>query len=724
MTAHLPSVTGLATRFDAAPSSLVYDSQGQLVARLGNFSPTTPLSAISPYVAQAIIAVEDRNFYRNPGFDVLSILRAAYVDLIHRAPVQGASTITEQLAKTLYLNSRKSLTRKVQEFWLGLELARHYRKTQILDMYLNSVYFGEGAYGIAQASRTYFDTSPQHLTLAQATLLAGLPQAPSLYDPRTHWRLAKQRQVQVVAAMVRLHELTPQQGHRVLEAPVHLQSHVLAKSAAGYPYPWYLDQVVQELLSQGFTMNQILHGGLHIKTALRPKVYNLAQRAVDRWMNTNFGVSASLYPAHQAAAIVENPHNGHIWAIIGGRRHFTFLQDDLAIDARRSSGSAIKPLLDYAPALARGYTQMSVVQDVPIFAQVAGQRWWPRNADGIYRGYLDLRDALALSDNDVAVHLLDRVGLPYALHYLQSHFDMKVPFGQYRGLGLALGVDTDLWSLTRGYAAIDNGGQLVTPVLVTQVTKNGHVLFSAAMHQHSALSPDQAALLTDMMERALDPRPLPGVGPHAYATGYQLGIGRPAAAKSGTNNDEEDAWFLGFEPQMVVGVWEGNRCGEIPQLYTRSGQGPAYGAVAAGPIWKQIMQSVNRQLHLKPQSFSRPPGLVYVKRVSITSGDRPGPYTPRNEIQGAWYIDGTQPTRRDHDWYPVRIVAAHPRTSWRPGCGAFITVTALKRESDWHPGVPRPWDAIFWAPQTARCGSFAKSARPSMSDPSVKRQPY
>lgn len=680
----------------------MYDCHGHLVARLGGPPhELTPLSAISPDVVQAVIAVEDHNFYRNPGFDALSILRAAIVDLIHRAPVQGASTITEQLAKNLYLSNRKSLTRKIQEFWLGLELAHHYQKAQILDMYLNSVYFGQGADGITQAAHAYFDTSPQKLTLAQATLLAGLPQAPSLYDPLIHWHLAKQRQAQVVAAMVRLHELTPRQGRAVIDAPVHLHPQAVNTSTSGYPYPWYIDQVVEELRAQGFSMNQILHGGLHIQTALRPHVYELAQRAVDHWMNVNFGTSTARYPAQQAAAIVENPHNGHIWAIIGGRRHFAFLQDDLAINASRSSGSAIKPLLDYGPALAKGYTQLSVIQDVPTFRQVAGQSWWPSNDDGIYRGYVDLRDALAISDNNVAVHLLQRIGLPYALSFLQSRFDIGVPAGQYHGLGLALGVDTNLWNLTRAYAALDNGGRLVDPVLVTQVTRHGRILFSAKPRAQTALTTDQAAILTDMLEEVLKPRPLPDVGPHAYATGYRLGIGRPAAAKSGTNNDEEDAWFLGYEPQMTVGVWEGDRRGEIPQLYTRSGDGPAYGAVAAGPIWKQIMQSVNRRLHLNSQPFSRPPGLIYVKRVSITSGDRPGPYTPAYEQQGAWYVAGTQPTHDDHTWHPVRVVAAHPNLLWRPGCGPFITVTALRRESDWHHGVPRPWDANLWAPTSA-----------------------
>lgn len=702
LTDHLPSVAHLVSRFQRRPTSLVYDADGQVIARLGGPEhPVVPLNHIAPALPEALIAIEDHNFYHNPGFDLKSIARAALVDLLHRAPLEGASTITEQLAKDLYLSDQKSLSRKLQEFLLGLELNQRYSKQQILDMYLNAVYFGQGADGVAAAAHVYFDTTPDKLSLAQATLLAGLPQAPSWYDPVVHLKLAKQRQAEVVAAMVRYHDISAAQGRRILHAPLKLRP----ESPAGpsdYPYPWYIDQVVAELLGRGLSMQSILHGGLHIDTALRPRVYRAAQSAVDQWMNKNFHASRRLYPDHQAAVIVENPHNGHVWAIIGGRRHFTFLQDDLAVDELRSTGSAIKPLLDYAPALARGYTEMSVIQDVPIFRHIAGQAWWPSNDDGIYRGYLDLRDALAISDNDVAVHLLNRIGIGFAVHFLKTRFQIGLPAGEGEHLDIALGVDTNLLDLTRGYAALDNHGTLLDPVFVTRVTRQGQVLFQANPHPHRAVTPDQAFILTNMLRRVLDPRALPNIGPESYATGYQLGIGRPAAAKSGTNNNEADAWFIGYEPQMVVGVWEGDRLGEIAQPYTEDGDGPAYGAVAAGPIWRQIMRTANQALHLPPRPFPRPLGVHFVRRISITSGERPTHWTPRDEIQGGWFINGTQPTGLDPTWRALKVMASDPARRWRPGCGADIIIPVLKRESDWHPGVPRPWDAKFWAPR-ARC---------------------
>lgn len=700
-TSNLPSVSHLVSRFEASPSSLLYDAQGHMVVRLGGPERhLIPLSQISPHMDEALIAVEDHSFYHNPGFDIRSIARAAYVDVTHHAAVQGASTITEQLAKDLYLTDQKSITRKIREFLIGIELAHHYTKHQILDMYLNEVYFGQGADGIQEAAHVYFDSTPSHLTMAQATLLAGLPQAPSLYDPLVNPKLARERQQQVVSAMVRYGDISHAEGQRILHTPWRLHQEPLITSGSSYPYPWYVDQVVMELRRHGFTMNQILHGGLHIHTALRPKVYDAAQTAVDQWMTKNFGKAKSDNPAHQAAAVVENPKNGHVWAIIGGRDHFAFLQEDLAVSALRSTGSSIKPLLDYAPALVRGDTEMSVVQDVPIFHHVHGQTWWPSNDDGVYRGYLDLRDALAISDNDAAVHILNSLGVEYAARFLKDRFDISVPKGQSKSLGIALGVDTNLLAMTRGYSALDNHGQLNQPTFVTKVTLHGHTLFAPHAKPTTAVTRDQAFILTNMMRRVLDPNPLPSIGPGAYATGHGLGIGRPAAGKTGTNNNESDAWFIGYEPQMVTGVWEGDQNGEIAQPYTESGNGPAYGAVAAGPIWKQIMTTVNQQLKLKPEPFTPPPGVTYVKRVSITSGERPTANTPANEIQGGWFIKGTLPSKKDTSWYRVKVPVGQPNTLWQPGCGPFVTVTALRREPDWHPGVPRPWDSSQWAPTT------------------------
>lgn len=702
----LPSVSSMVNLNQTGQDSVVYDRYGDPVATLhGSVNRVdVPLSKISPNMQSALIAIEDHNFYSNPGFDARSIVRAALVDLVHRQALQGASTITEQLAKDLYLTDKRTLTRKLQEFIIGLELAHIYSKQQILDMYLNDVYLGDGATGVYEASHAYFNESPAKLTLAQASLLAGLPQAPSLYDPLVNLSLAKARQKEVLAAMARYGDITQAQAQAAYRAPLHLvkgqSASVSTTSGQMYPYPWYIDQVINVLRARGFSMNQIFNGGLKIYTALDPAVYTVAQQAVDEQMNRLFGPSSAAVPNHQAAAVVEDPQNGDILAVIGGRTHVGAFPLDFATapSVQRSTGSSIKPLIDYTPALVKGYTQMSVIQDVPIFRNVNGQAWWPQNDNHVYHGYMDLRTALAISDNDVAVHLLNDIGLHYGWSFAKYRFGLPLTTADLQ-LGAAIGGlnrGVNVAEMTQAYATFPNGGVRMQPIYVTKVVNQyGAVVYQKVPQGTSEFSPQVAYVMTKMMERVLAPNPIPGIGPGNLATGYQLGLGRPAAGKTGTNNGEEDAWFMGFEPQLVVGVWEGDKNGEIPQTTTA---GPAYGATAAGPIWRQIMLGADKVLKLPPSHFRRPSGLVFLNHVSATSGELASPYTPKWAVQGAWFVDGTQPTKVGDNHYPVKISVNHPNELWAPGCGPYFTETVLRPESDWHPGVPYPWDSRYWPP--------------------------
>ncbi|POB09174.1 PBP1A family penicillin-binding protein [Sulfobacillus sp. hq2] len=717
----LPSVQSMVSLQAMGQDSVIYDRFGQPVARLhGTVNRVNvPLSEISPNLQHALVAIEDHSFYTNPGFDITSILRAAFVDIIHRRAVQGASTLTEQLAKDLYLSDKKTLVRKAQEFMIGLELAHTYTKQQILDMYLNEVYLGDGASGVYSASKAYFDETPSQLTLAQAAMLAGLPQAPSLYDPLVNLKLAKQRQLQVLNAMVKYGYISKAQANQAYAAPLNL--HPVAVNSANsqiYPYPWYVDKVIQVLEQQGFSGTQIFDGGLKIYTALDPTIYNIAQNAVDQTMNYNFGPSQSPNPTYQAAAVVEDPHNGDILAVIGGRTFSQPFMEDLATNpsVQRSTGSSIKPLLEYAPAIAKGYTQMSVIQDVPIF-HVNGQ-WWPHNDNHLYRGYLTLRDALAISDNDVAVHLLHDIGLDYGYYFAKNKFGLPLTTADlHAGLGIAIGglkEGFNVLEMTQAYATFPNNGVRMTPIWVTKVVNpDGAVVFQDSPHGTVVLTPQQDYIMEKMMERVMDPNPIPSIGPGSDATGINLGIGRPAAGKTGTNNGEADAWFLGYTPQLMVGVWEGNRKGEYRQPATPNG--PAYGDVAAGPIWQKIMEQVDAQEHLPVEHFPRPSGMVYLNDISITSGKIASQYAPPQDVEGAWFIKGTQPTTIGDTHYPVKVLARNPNELWQQGCGAYVTTIALRRESDWHPGGPYIWDSRYWAP-TKMC---TPSTAPSKTSPST-----
>ncbi|MDA8199627.1 MAG: transglycosylase domain-containing protein [Thermaerobacter sp.] len=700
-----------------AQDSIVYDRYGQQVEVLhgpSNRMTVSSLGQVSTPMQDAIVAIEDHSFYSNPGFDLKSMARAAIADVLHRGGLQGASTITEQLAKTLYLKDNQSLTYKLQEVFLGLELARMYSKQQILTMYLNNIYFGDGATGIAAAANAYYNENPSQLTLAQASVIAGLVQAPSLYDPYVNPKLAKARQLQVLQAMETYQGLSHKAAMAAYNAPLNLHQGTIQQQSAD-PYPWYTTTIISLLEGAPYhlTYQQITQGGLHIYTALDPKVYNISQNAVTYWMNHNFGTSTKAVPFHQAAAVVMDPQNGYVLSIIGGRNpsQAVAFDENYAFQAHRSTGSSIKPIMEYTPALAKGLTQMTVMQDIPQFRR--NGNWWPQNDNHLNVGYITLRDALGISDNNIAVRLLNKIGLNYGFNFANQKFGLTLNPANLTQSGLAMAIGGFLhgptpMQMTDAYDAIANGGVRMKPIFITKVTNQyGAVLFQNRPSGQREFSPQVAYIMTQMMERVFYPGPLPGLstdtGMGQYTTGYNLSPGRPAAGKTGTNNGYADAWFDGFTPQLLSVVWEGRQAEEpnVPQ-YLINGQGPAYGAAAAGPIWRQIIQQSSAALNLPAVNFTKPSGIVYVPDVSITSGQLAGPYTPQHDIQGADFIAGTQPTTVGHSHVMEPVLVSNPHLLWQPGCGPFVDKVFLTKEPNWRPGMPLPLDHFLWAP-TATC---------------------
>jgi penicillin-binding protein 1A len=707
--------------------SIVYDRYGQPVEVLHGPSNrlTVPLNKVSAPMKEAIVAIEDHSFYSNPGFDLKSIARAALADVLHRGGLQGASTITEQLAKALYLKDNQSLTYKLQEVFLGVELARMYSKQQILDMYLNNIPFGDGTTGIGAAANAYFDETPAQLTLAQASLLAGLPQAPSLYDPFVNPKLAKARQLQVLQAMVAYDGLSEKAAMAAYKAPLGLHPGPLQQQASN-PYPWYTTTIVSLLENPPYnlTYQQITQGGLHIYTALDPKVYNIAQNAVTYWMNHNFGPSSQAVPFHQAATVVMDPHTGYVLAIIGGRNPSQALAEDenFAFAAHRSTGSSIKPIMEYTEALVKGMTQMTVMQDIPQFKR--NGNWWPQNDNHLNVGYITLRDALGISDNNIAVRLLNKVGLDYAFNFANQKFGLTLNPANLTNSGLAMAIGgfdhgpTPL-QMADAYDTIANGGVRMKPIFITKVTNQyGATLFQNRPSGQREFSPQVAYIMTQMMERVFYPNPLPGLSQDTrmaqYTTGYNLSPGRPAAGKTGTNNSYADAWFDGFTPQLLAVVWEGRLTEDVsvPQ-YLINGGGPAYGAVAAGPIWRQIIEQSSAALNLPAINFPQPSGIVTVPDVSITSGLLAGPYTPQIDIQSADFIAGTQPTSVGSSHVQEAVLASNPHVLWLPGCGPSVEKVFLQKEPNWKSGMPLPLDSWQWPPtQTCTPGTGSGSGPP------------
>ncbi len=712
------------------PISVLHSSQNRLVS---------PLNKIAPVMQTALVDTEDHSFYTNPGFDLKSIVRAALIDLRHGSAAQGASTITEQLAKRLFLTDNGTLNYKLQEFMLGLKLARRYSKHQILDMYLNTVYFGDGAFGVTAAANAYFDEAPSQLTLAQASILAGLPQAPSLYDPYVNPKLAKVRQREVLAEMVKYGAITSAQARQAYQAPLNLKPGTLASSNNSYPYPWFMYTLLSQVLAhpgQYHISNELLyHGGLKIYTTLNPTVYNIAQNAVTYWMNHNFHeYNVQGYPWYQAAAVVMDPHNGYVYAIIGGTNPSQALVRGINYAYQpRQTGSSIKPVLDYTPALAKGYTELSVIQDLPKpqYRRLVNGKlsWWPSNDDGYYRGYIDLRDALAISDNNVAVKLLGKIGIGYGTQFANQKFGLNFTsqdIANY-GLGLAIGAKPVApIQMAQAYDTLANGGTRVAPVFITKiVAPNGQVLYQNHTNATPEFSPQVAYIMTNIMQNVLDGSPLPGItrlshGIPQYATGAGLYPGFPAAGKTGTNNNFADAWFDGFTPNIEVVTWEGRQQEDAHVAQYLASGAPAYGSSAAGPIWRQIIQQTTQALHLGTQGFAVPPGIVTAS-ASITSGELPGPYTPSWVIQQAPFIQGTVPTQTGNLWMPVQVVAGSPKELWAPGCGQPLTEIFLRPPSAYQAslGMPIPADSYLWPPtQTCVPGSGSSSSSSSSSSTS------
>lgn len=694
-------------------TSVIYDLHGRAVAAVPGpaVRAPVPIGAIPPLVQHAFIAVEDRYFYQDHGISLRGILRAAFMDLTG-APLQGGSTITQQLAKNLYLSSRDTLTRKVKEAILALELAHRYSKAQILDMYLNEIFLGQHAYGVQAAAETYFGTSVSHLTLTQAALLAGLPQAPSGYDPVVHPRAALQRRNTVLALMAQQGYISQAQARTAEAAPLGLApgaggSVTNANGSGGltYKYPWFVDTVITQLEQQDhLTPQQITSGGLRIYTTLDPKVYDAAQQAVTAELNRRFPATVHGRPVPnpmQAAAVIMNQHNGDVLAVIGGRQHTVMLGFNRATQSQQQTGSAIKPLVDYIPALQSGLTAGSVVNDIAIsYPMGPGQApYLPTNYDHLYYGLTTLTEALRRSVNVIAVQLLHRVGIATGVRTAERLGLKTLRLRNNDHLAVALGGTVGCCTpleMADGYSTIANGGSLVTPRFITKVVApDGHVLVRNHVQKKAVLNPRIAYVMTKMLEAVDTPQPNTGWDVTSgrydsnWGTGYDAQVqdnvpGWPMAAKTGTTNSDRQAWYVGYTPLYTGAVWIGQ---DMPQKNTN-----LYGGTYAGPILQAAMKAAV-QGH-QPVHFARPKGIVEAP-IDIMAPPwqvaKPGPLTPSRYTRMEWFVAGTQPTKISPLWVQRKVPAHNNGTLWRAGCpgGPAVTQTFLQVPSGYGPSWAR-----------------------------------
>ncbi len=618
----LPSVKALEEYTPSIGTKVYADDDELLTEFQAERRIFVPLREIPKPLRDAVIAVEDQRFYSHFGVDLSGIARAAYANVRHGRIVQGGSTITQQLAKMLFLTPDRSFERKVKEALLALELEKRYSKDRLLEIYLNQIYLGHGAYGVEAAARTLFGRSVQELTLPQTALLAALPRAPGSYSPFEHPDVAQRRRAVVLARMVEEGYVTAPQAKQANAAPLGLVAPERRRGSGQY-FLEYLQQSLEARLGSDL----LYKGGLSVYTTLNPVMQRSAEQALREGVQAigvrhpvkAAGPGAGTAAAPEGAVLVIEPHTGYVKAMVGGS-DFARSEFNRALNARRQPGSAFKPFV-YIAALEAGGTPADILDDDPVsYFAAPGKTWEPENYDAKFRGKVTLQQALEESINVPTVKLAEQIGVARVIDVARR---LGVQSPLQPNLTLALGSsDVTLLELTAGYAAIANQGVRMEPIAVRYVTDaQGRLVEENIPQGREALSPAVAYVITQMLRGAVER----GTAVQARA------LGRPIAAKTGTTNDFSNAWFVGYTPSLVAGVWVGHdRVRTLGHDET--------GARAALPIWLAFMRET---LKGRPAEDFPVPETVVLARVDLASGYLANPFCPKPVTMA--FVTGTEP---------------------------------------------------------------------------------
>ena len=536
---------------DRPPNVTVLAADGAVLAERGLRRGHVRLDSLPPYLVQAVLATEDRRFYRHFGIDPLGLVRASFRNATAGTVVEGGSTITQQLAKNLFLSPKRTMARKLEEVIYAIWLEQRFTKDEILELYINRVYFGGGTYGVEAASQHYFGKPARDVTLPQAALLAGLLKAPSKYTPTRSVKLAASRVDEVLDNMVEAGFLFADAARSANEQPLNLSA---KGDETGYPYAvdW-----VAELLPEYVDEK---NSDLIVETTIDAGLQRVSQQALRQMLDEE----GSARHASEGAVVVLDPSGG-VKSLVGGRSYSTS-PFDRAVKALRQPGSAFKPFV-YLTALESGYTPDSLAYDGP--TNIAG--WSPKNYSGSYQGEVSLRDSLAHSINTVAVRLATEVGPSAVVRTAQR---LGIHSKLQDNPSIALGTsEVTLLELTSAYAPFANGGQGVLPHVITRVKNgDGKVLYQ---RQHSTFGQVVSAADVGAMNDMLTATITSGTGKQAAIEGHM------AAGKTGTTQSFRDAWFIGYTGHYVGGVWIGNDDGTRMKKVT--------GGTLPAKLWHEIM---------------------------------------------------------------------------------------------------------------------------------------
>ncbi|MGD0022144.1 MAG: PBP1A family penicillin-binding protein [Smithellaceae bacterium] len=623
LTLDLPSIDTLK---DYRPSiaSRVYDDNNELIDEFFlEDRKIVKIEEVPKAVQYAFVASEDSRFYQHQGLDIQSIFRALFKNFEAGHIVQGGSTITQQVAKMMYLSPEKKYIRKLKEVILAYKIDEYLSKDEILNLYLNQIYLGHGTYGIESAALGYFGKTAKELTLPEAALLAGLPKAPNTYSPFLYFDKAKQRQAYVLARMVEDGYISKEEMEKAYAAPLQLRPMKPKDKVAAY-----FVENVRRYVQEKYGADVLYKEGLSIYTTLNLSAQQEARDAVEKGLTELEERQKYERGLVQGALFCMDVKTGAIRAMVGGR-DFNKSEFNRATQSRRQAGSAFKPLI-YTAAFDKGLNPSTRFVDSPIIIEdptAEDGLWKPRNFDEKFLGPTTMRTALVQSRNIITIKILQEIGVDYAASYA-ANMGISSPIA--RTLSMALGVSgVTLEELVRAYDVLANQGKKVTPYFIKKIVdRTGNVFEETKPQSEQVIDPRIAFMTSYIMRDVVE-----------SGTGRRVkSIGRPVAGKTGTTNDYRDAWFIGFTPSLITGVWLG-----FDQEVSLGKQ--EVGGRAAAPIWLYFMEKVLKNTPV--ETFPTPDGIVFVK-VDAKTGK------PANESENGTiyecFLDSAQPNENSKDF--------------------------------------------------------------------------
>ncbi|WP_379164269.1 transglycosylase domain-containing protein [Paenibacillus sp. sgz5001063] len=594
--------------------SKLLDSRGNVLTTFttdGRSREPVTLKQISPLLIQATLAVEDRKFYNHLGFDARGMGRAVLANLESGDRTQGASTLTQQLARNLYLTHEKTWTRKAKEALYTMQLEMKYSKDEILNMYLNQIYYGHGAYGIEAASRMYFGKAAADLDLAESALLAGIPKGPTYYSPYTHMENAKKRQRIILAAMIETGDITEAQATSASLEPLNFKPQGEKNTTVIAPY--FRDYVRSLVIdSLHISSEELDQGGLNVYTTLDPDMQQAAEEAVDKGMDSASDLETAL--------VSIDPRTGYIKAMVGGKNYRTN-QFNHALATTRQPGSSFKPIMYLTALSSKTMTGLSVFNSQPTLFHYDNDRktYQPKNFGDRYLGEINMRQAIAASDNIYAVNTIMKIGADKVAE-MAAKMGVDSPLQPVPSLALGTSPVSPL-EMASAFAVIGGGGVKLPATAILKITDaNGRLLYEAPQKQgEQVVEPAAAYVLTRLMEGVFE----------SGGTGNRVAsiIKRPVAGKTGTT--DTDGWMVGFTPELATAVWVGYDKGR--NIATTDGR-------RAAPIFAQYTEKA--LANVPPKIFPIPDGVVSVY-IDPDSGKLATAACPQKVLET--FISGTEP---------------------------------------------------------------------------------